>query len=733
MVKITLNVVEPGSSPVVPNTGLATHGVDGTNATIIAVSAILILALIIAVTLFFRKKYKSSKAKTSTQNRKRITAGLMALGMLVSACTFSGLTLNSGKANTNATNNGTEEVLTVEASDAEYTIELADEPTFVVVPVDITVKEATAAGYTLRAYTVSPDLTAEGIDQKVAMVTTAEGAATSLADNTWGLSLSEPSSPSAEVYQALPLAADDASVIKTADNYAPTAANDTTTVYYGFYITPDMPVGTYVGAVVDYSASINSTTVTFDGNGLYFNDDESRTTNTVKYINVENEGSRINEIISGEYLVPGQATPYVFSGWSADPEGTTPIYDSAESIAESLPISPNQPITLYAQWHIPTLYDKVQALVKRNDTGKERTQTLSDMQADITAPTTTDHSTDTSNSGVYRYDEDTFGVASDASDDYAIYYYRGVLEPSSDQGMYGSDGQATTYPNYVRLGNDTCWRIVRTTGSGGTKMIYNGIWTGTTCANNRTNAQFATSRFNEGEVTSIVYTGYTYNSNYTDRPTTDGVNADIVLGSNANPAQNDTRSTMKTYIEDTWYATTMLNYTNKLEPSAGYCADRSLYDSHYNPISAVDISQHNILGAYKRNENNNTTASLSCPRGDVDNYQYKESSVGIGNELKYPAALLTADEAAFAGSGYYSAYSSSNNIKSFLCSGYGFSLLSPGDTSGTAASFTLNKMGPLSSMSVNNSSGVRPAISLKHETTVLSGSGTATDPWIINE
>lgn len=40
--------------------------------------------------------------------------------------------------------------------------------------------------------------------------------------------------------------------------------------------------------------------------------------------------------------------------------------------------------------------------------------------------------TPTSDSGVYRYDPATYGAASGASNDYAIYYYRGILEPAGD-------------------------------------------------------------------------------------------------------------------------------------------------------------------------------------------------------------------------------------------------------------------------------------------------------------
>ena len=50
--KITINIVEPGGptpDPVVPNTGLFTHGIGGPEATIITVVSTVLLLTIVAV------------------------------------------------------------------------------------------------------------------------------------------------------------------------------------------------------------------------------------------------------------------------------------------------------------------------------------------------------------------------------------------------------------------------------------------------------------------------------------------------------------------------------------------------------------------------------------------------------------------------------------------------------------------------------------------------------------
>lgn len=219
---------------------------------------------------------------------------------------------------------------------------------------------------------------------------------------------------------------------------------------------------------------------------------------------------------------------------------------------------------------------------------------------------------------------------------------------------------------------------------------------------------------------------------------TSSTSVDTVFGSNSNPALNNTRSNIKTYIEDTWYANNMTSYTDKLEPSAGYCNDRSVYDTTGAALTEVTPRQKVQInfGARQRNfVNDSGGPSLTCPRGNVDNYSYVANSNGTANELKYPAALITADEAALAGSGRSSGNPTTYNAKSYLRSGGYFWLLSPyyRGSNGYANEFYLGSYGYLGNDFVYYTSGVRPAISLKPGTAIAGGDGTATNPWTISE
>ena len=301
MNNITVNIVEPGSgptpAPVVPNTGLFTHGIGGPEATIITVSIVAIIA-IVALVLYYKKKHskdntanKVDKAEKATKlaktistikAKKKVSIPLAALALVVSLGTLTALLVNAGKSNTSAAEG--DNSLTVTESSEDLTIEVADEPVFAVLPVEVTVEEATEAGYTLTAYTDNTDLVSTTDGSKIIpMVAADEGELVALAEDTYGLSLSQPTSQDDEVYTVLSTDADNPTVIKTIDDYSPTPAEDKTTIYYGFYITPDTPKGTYEGSVINYEAKENTATVVFDGNGLYFNNDEEQTTNTAKY------------------------------------------------------------------------------------------------------------------------------------------------------------------------------------------------------------------------------------------------------------------------------------------------------------------------------------------------------------------------------------------------------------------------------------------------------------------
>ena len=501
-----------------------------------------------------------------------------------------------------------------------------------------------------------------------------------------------------------------------------------TTLYAIWYLKDITVTGVFGGSGV---TGINFANQTYGNESITTNND----TTTLKY--------GANYTISGTY-----SDNYKFSSWATTAGGAL---GSTSSESTTYTVTANSTLTLTGEVATLTLYDAIASMSKGKQTNDANTTT--GIQAAITAPTSTDRTQDTSNSGVYEYDASLFGASSDASNDYPIYYYRGILEPTADQGSYGSDGKATTYPNYVKLSNNTCWRILRTTGSGGVKLIYNGTYGATTsgsCANAQSNAQVITSTFNDSSAsngyTSLAYqnihaVGYTYNNSVTG--STSSTAASTVFGSNSTYSVNSSSSIMKKYLENTWYKNNMTSYTSKLESSAGYCNDRSLYaNSSYTtalaesttvvPYGTSSMTVYRF-GAFARNSNSAQKPSLTCPRNVVD--LYTTSSASNGNkQLTYPVVLATADEMSFAGSGSSTASNgSSYNAKSFAGSGSVFWLLSPyyRDLYGDAVGYFLSSGGNLSVDYVLSSSGVRPVISLTSGTTPESGSGTATDPWVV--
>ena len=86
-------------------------------------------------------------------------------------------------------------------------------------------------------------------------------------------------------------------------------------------------------------------------------------------------------------------------------------------------------------------------------------------------------------------------VADTINDTNPIYYYRGAVD------------------NNLLFAN-TCWKIVRTTETGGLKLIYNGTPSSGTCNNTGTSSQIGTKEFNSS-YDSPAYVGYMYGTPYT--------------------------------------------------------------------------------------------------------------------------------------------------------------------------------------------------------------------------
>jgi hypothetical protein len=234
-----------------------------------------------------------------------------------------------------------------------------------------------------------------------------------------------------------------------------------------------------------------------------------------------------------------------------------------------------------------------------------------------------------------------------------------------------------------------------------------------------------------------------YNSSYANNSTTSR-QAGVLFGTNSSFSGNTASSDIKTAI-DNWYTSNLsTTYGSHLEPSAGFCGDRTVYNTS-NTIQAetTKIAQYSTsttvfyFGARTRNMTTAQNPSLTCAKyGSVDRSTvdlYTTSSAPNGNKmLTNPIALITADEASFAGSGSNTATNgSSYHANSFLNSGSYFWLLSPRErfSNGYSYMFTLNEGGYIGGQYGYYTWGVRPAISLTQGTKISSGSGTATDPW----
>ncbi len=386
---IKINIVEPGDSTSVdptanttttttdisvPDTGLFTHGIGGTEAAIITISIVAILA-VVATVLHYKKKHhnkateSSSKSKltniiSSIKSKKKVSIPLAILALVVSLGTLAALLVNAGKGNTSAIDNTEENEestssLTLDIDSEELTIEVGDEPVFAYLPVKLTVEEVTAAGYTLTAYTESTDIVSTtDPSNKIPMVTLPEpiepneegvgkgwSLVTTLTDNTWGLSLTEPQDQNSKVYTTLSTDQDVPTILKFIDDYSETEENDTTTIYYGFYITPDIPKGIYEGSSINYSATPNYiTTLSFNGNDNDGGEDMD---------SIIIPAGTIITLPENTYAKDG----YHFTDWNTDAEGTGEAYaDEAEYTAIA---GESANITLYAQWEEdgPTIGD----------------------------------------------------------------------------------------------------------------------------------------------------------------------------------------------------------------------------------------------------------------------------------------------------------------------------------------------------------------------------------------
>ena len=245
---------------------------------------------------------------------------------------------------------------------------------------------------------------------------------------------------------------------------------------------------------------------------------------------------------------------------------------------------------------------------------------------------TPDFSTVSGNNGVkYVNDEQsatglgdgTKGIYATQDDLGTSYYFRGAVDN-----------------NYVKFAN-FYWRIIRINGDGSIRMIYAG-----------------TSAHANGESETDSYISKTtYNSSSNDNTYVGYMTGTTGATTYASAHSNTNNSTIKGVI-DTWYKTNIEDKGySAYVADAIYCNDRSIANDSATNAMLTKASSSWIntglgygtnvtaYGGFKRNWVDHTP-SLVCPN---DNDKFTTDSTLGNGKLKYPVALITSDEIAYAG------------------------------------------------------------------------------------
>lgn len=290
-----------------------------------------------------------------------------------------------------------------------------------------------------------------------------------------------------------------------------------------------------------------------------------------------------------------------------------------------------------------------------------------------------------------------------------------------------------------------CWKVVRTTSTGGIKMIYDGEVVDGTCSNTGKDSSIGSSSFNS-KANDNAYVGYMYGLvGLTEdldvrvclRLNPDGVTIDEEIdasdsecilsgGKMVESAYEATHanildSSIKTMI-DTWFSSSNLNTKENLQKieDSVYCNDRSIVSSSlgYGTNSTDYMTKSRV---------NASEPSLECVNL---NDRFTVSSANGNGKLTYPVGLLTTDEVILAGGGDFDCL----NDDYYLYTEYYFWTMSPSSYSKTSGlkMFQVDDDGDLDPSYANYSWTVRPVITLSSDVEFLfNGDGTWNNPYIV--
>ena len=179
---------------------------------------------------------------------------------------------------------------------------------------------------------------------------------------------------------------------------------------------------------------------------------------------------------------------------------------------------------------------------------------------------------------------------------------------------------------------------------------------------------------------------------------------------------------------DQWYQDYLATkYGDMIDGNAGFCGDRepSTSSTASNGSGGTGTTE-TYYGAYIRLLGNNKVLTFEC-KNESDLYTISGSEEG-NNALTYPIGLINLDEAAYAGGVW-----GSSNQSYYLYTKQDYWTMSPFYFySGTAYVFYVTANGNLVSYWTTSRFGIRPVINLKANVKISSGTGTSSNPYIVN-
>jgi len=319
------------------------------------------------------------------------------------------------------------------------------------------------------------------------------------------------------------------------------------------------------------------------------------------------------------------------------------------------------------------------------------------------------------------------------NDEYPIVYYRGDVN------------------NNNVIFADFCWLIVRTTETGGVKLIYNGEVNSDGSCSNYSNVT-ANKTYDENSMNSVinkttyvfntngdspVYVGYMYND--TNKFYADGVLDvtgykahlvdDTIDSSTGRHVQNLKDSVVKGVIDD-WYVENILGKPEEsLLEDTVWCNDRSVTSNTYSIENHATNGDFSFAAETRLAEFVNVFPTLECTR-DMD--KFTVDSINGNGDLNYPIGMLTADEINLAG---HIVEFTTETAMNYLSMSENYWSLSPTSFKKKSGMYQACENVSLFEDFVSSDyiarEAVRVSISLGLDAHVTSGNGTFETPYIV--